>query len=219
VKKNYIKKNNIELEFLLGYATLSYKGVILSKGRGLYSSIYHNNFWYDSRFATWQILDSDKDSISLYGEWTNLPHRQSWNFKFKDGKLHWIIEWENLKILSLDMVQQNFMLIDEYTNFLVKDYAQGKFPEYFSNFKGLLWDRIWSMPQLKDSQITFKSDNISVPDLTWLSVLTKKDVLSVIENTGPKCSARVLQSLFINTEDSSIKENYTMSLESVLKID
>ncbi|MDP8216558.1 MAG: hypothetical protein P9L98_04505 [Candidatus Kaelpia imicola] len=219
MKKNHIERDGIKLEFLLGYAALSYRNIILSKSCGLYSSIYHNNTWYDSRFATWQILDSNKESISLYGEWANLPHRQSWDFKFKDGKLHWTLRWENLRDLSLDMIQQNFMLIDEYTDFLVKDYAQGKFPEYFSNFKGLLWDRIWSMPQLKDSQITFKSANSSVPNLTWISVLTKKDTLCVIENTGFEDSARVLQLLFVNTEGGPIKDNCTISLESVLKID
>ncbi|MDP8253476.1 MAG: hypothetical protein P9X27_03645 [Candidatus Kaelpia aquatica] len=219
MKRNCIKKDGMELDFLLGYATLSYEGIILSRSRGLYSSIYHNNAWYDSRFAIWQILDSDKNSISLYGEWANLPHRQSWYFKFEDGKLHWSIKWDNLNDLIVSMVQQNFMLIDYYTDFVVKGYVKGKFPEYFSNFKGLLWDRVWSMPQLKDSQITFKSTNSSVPDLTWISTLTKKDTLNVIENTGFEDSARILQLLFVNTEDGLIEDNCAMSLESVLKID
>jgi len=218
MKRNYIKKGDIELEFLLGYAVLSYEGILLSKGQGLYSSIYHDNIWYDSRFATWQILDSSKDSISLYGEWTNLPHRQSWNFKFKEDELFWTLKWDNLDKLKLDMIQQNFMLIDDYTNFIVKNYVQGKFPEYFSNFKGLLWDRIWSMPQTKDSHITFKSLNNVIPDLTWTSSLTKKDTLYVVENTDFESSARVLQLLFVNTEDGLMEENYSMQLESVLKI-
>jgi hypothetical protein len=219
MKKYRIEKNGIELDFLLGYALLSYKGMLLSKGYGLYSSVYYNNVWYDSRFAAWQILDSSKDSLSIYGEWRNLPHRQSWDFKFEDGKLYWALKWENLDSLNISMVQQNFMLIEDYTDFMVKDYAQGRFPEYFSNFKGLLWDRIWSMPQSKDSQITFKSSNNSIPNLTWNSSSVERDTLYVIENTDFENSARVLQLLFVNTENRPIKERSTIKLEIILRID
>jgi hypothetical protein len=84
MKEIALRNNELELEFLFGHCAFSYRNLILTKKMGFYSSIYHENRWYDSKFANWQLLESDQSHLKLYGEWINLPHRQTWNLKLKN---------------------------------------------------------------------------------------------------------------------------------------
>ena len=116
------------------------------------------------------------------------------------------------------MMQQNFMLIDSYNYWEVKGYAQGRFPEFFSNYQGLLWDRIWSMPKIKNTEIVLSSDNADIPKLCWVPPVTEKNTLVVIENTEPLYCARLIQSLFVNPAKEPVKENHPFNLNITMKV-
>jgi len=219
MKELSLKNKFVQLDFLFGYCSLSYKNIILTKNLGIYSSIYHEQKWLDSRFATWQAIEVTRNNLKLYGEWIDTPHRQTWNFKLEDNILYWDIICENLDKFTIDMIQQNFMLNDMYTYWSVKNYADGKFPEFFTNYKGLLWDRIWSMPQIEGAEVVLGSRRVNLPDFRWISPATELNNLIAIENTDPKNSARIVQVLFVNPSETPFKGDYSIKLQAIIKIE
>lgn len=218
MKEISLRNKELELEFLFGYCSFSYRNLILTKKMGLYSSIYHENRWYDSKFANWEVLESDKFHLKLYGEWINLPHRQTWNLKLEEYKLHWEIICENLNEFVIEMIQQNFMLTDGYSNWEVENYAEGKFPEYFQGYGGLLWDRIWSMPQVEGTKITLWGEQEKVPKFHWISPVSSPNCLVSIENSDPNFYARIVQVMFINPVKESLDQRF-ITLSSIIYLE
>jgi hypothetical protein len=210
----------LKVEFLFGNCILVYKNTILTKKLGLYSSIYYQHKWYDSTYAQWEIIENKKDKKVLYGKWVNIPHRQKWILKTPcSDTLHWFVECENIDTLNIDMIQQNYMLTDLYTFWKVKEYGEGIFPEYFANYKGLLWDRLWSMPEKEGVKISLTGDKnkVNIPEIVWGSLTSRDDTIVAIENSDPRYSARVLQLLFVGGHtQKSVGE--CIVLKSELKI-
>ncbi|MDP8233222.1 MAG: hypothetical protein P9M06_00240 [Candidatus Saelkia tenebricola] len=220
MKELSLKNKRIQIDFLLGYCSLSYKNIILTKNLGLYSSIYHEQKWFDSRFATWEVIEITQDKLKLYGEWINAPHRQTWDFILTDNTLQWNITCKNLNNFTINMIQQNFMLNEMYTSWKINDYAAGKFPEFFTNYNGLLWDRIWSSPKIKGVEVILSADKTKkLPLLKIVPPLTEPNALIAIENTSPNDSARIIQTLFINPSQQSIAEDYSITLQTTIKIE
>lgn len=219
MKELVLKSDVYKLQFLFGCCSFLYRDITLTKEIGFYSSIYHGNRWYDSRFATWQVLEINKEQLKLYGEWVMLPHREIWNFKMKENTLYWQIDCENLTEFEIDMIQQNYMLRESYKYWEVPGYAQGRFPEYFSNYKGLLWDRIFSMPQIKDTKIILYSQDKQIPKFQWISQMTAPDCLIVLENSDPNFCSRVIQTLFVNPKHESLKEDFSIKLASSIYVE
>lgn len=211
----------LRVEFLFGNCILVYENMILTKKLGLYSSIYYGHKWYDSIYAQWEIIENKKDKKVLYGKWVNIPHRQKWILKTPyPNTLHWLIECENTDTFHIDMIQQNYMLTDFYTFWEVEGYAKGKFPEYFANYKGLLWDRLWSMPENEGVKISLTGDKnkVDIPEIVWRPLTSRDDTIVAIENSDPRYSARVLQLLFVGgPTQESVGESIVLKSELKIK--
>ncbi len=220
MKEVILDCGDLKVEFLFGNLVLTYREIHLSKELGLYSSIYYNNHWHDSRYGHWRIVENKKNKKVIYGEWVNLAHRQTWLLESPSyNTLQWSIKCENFDEPQIEMIQQNYMLSDLYVKWKVEGYAEGRFPEYFANYKGLLWDRIWSMPERKDIKIFLSGEKtkINIPTIVWEALSSRYDTLMVIENTSPKFSARVLQLLYVNYNRQNLT-NFPLILHSKIKV-
>jgi hypothetical protein len=216
MKNISLKRGKLFLEFLCGNIQLSYNGVILTGPFGFYSSFFYKDKWYDSRFATWKSLEKKDYNLILYGEWFNLPHRQIWHIHLADNHIFWEIKCENIDASPIHMVQQNVMLKDFYDSWNVVNYASGKFPPYFVNYKGLLWDRMWSMPQVEGQEIVLMASRVEVPLVRWKSPVSDMDCLVSLENSDPAVASRILQVLFVNPEGKQVS---TCTLKGMLYFD
>ncbi len=219
MKEIELKNNILNIEFLFGYCMFSWKNILLSKNLGFYSSVYHEGKWFDSRYANWQIMDISNTEFILYGEWLNFPHRQTWHIKLSGNSIYWGIKGNNLEEFKTEMIQQNLAFIPSYTHWEVRDFAKGIFPDFFSNYRGLLWDRIWSMPQIEGTVVSLWSENENIPLIKWESTHTNKDTLMAIENSDAKAAARILQMLYVNPFSSGIKEESPIQIGSILNIE
>lgn len=221
MKEIILDCGDLKVEFLFGNLILTYREIYLSKELGLYSSIYYDNKWYDSSYAQWRIVENKKSRKVIYGEWINLAHRQTWILESTaSNALQWSIKCENLDKSQIEMIQQNYMLSDLYMEWKVERYAEGIFPDYFTNYKGLLWDRMWSMPQRERQKIflTGGESRIKIPKIIWSSLSSRDDTLIAIENSEPKYSARVIQLLFVN-KNKEESPGYQVTLTSEVKVE
>ena len=221
MKNVILKCGKLEVEFLFGNCILIYRDIHLTKELGLYSSIFYNGKWYDSRYAQWRIVENKKNRKILYGEWINMPHRQTWILESPASDvLRWFIKCEGLDDFPVEMIQQNYMLTDLYNFWKVEGYAEGRFPEYFANYKGLLWDRMWSMPQRKGMRVFLVGgqDKIKIPEIVCSPLSSRDDILMVIENADPGYSARIIQLLFVN-KNKEESPGCQVTLTSELKVE
>jgi hypothetical protein len=61
------------------------------------------------------------------------------------------------------------------------------------------------MPQLSGEKLIISSSKANIPDLRLISNLSSDFHLLVIENSDPQYEARLLQSLFVNSNRNNIK--------------
>jgi hypothetical protein len=67
------------------------------------------------------------------------------------------------------------------------------------------------MPQLSGEKLIISSSKANIPDLRLISNLSSDFHLLVIENSDPQYEARLLQSLFVNSNGDDIEpENYIL---------
>lgn len=197
-------KGPLKVEFFFGRIFLSYKGILLTKKFGMYSSIFCEH-WHDSRTAIWHIIKHNSNNVEMYGNWSFLPISQRWQLELTEQKITWSIKMEALEEFTFKFAQQNIMVSELYDSWEVPQYAKGKFPPYFANYEGIVWDRIWSMPQREDDTLILLSDKAQLPALKLVSKLSSDSHLLVIENSDPQYEARLLSSLFVNKGEKTIQ--------------
>ncbi len=106
----------------------------LTKGFGLYTSVFSRNLWQDSGCAVWKVTENDGQKMTLKGKWHLLPLIQTWNLTVKeDRSILWTIEMEILENLIFEKEQQtNLMLSEEYKQWISQNGLEGILSDSFT---------------------------------------------------------------------------------------
>lgn len=140
-----LESGKLKFVFDKGRDCIYWDGFELTKRLGLYTSLRSQGRWFDSASsAIWKIEKKNKDIIEILGKWLHLPINQCWEIRLRENS---IIEFNvKLKVdkkITVDRMQTNIMLSENYKEWLANDKDKGSFPA----FKGDIddeWEILWS---------------------------------------------------------------------------
>ena len=110
---NYLlKRRKLSFCFDQGKGRLFWKGLELTSGLGMYTSIYASGFWQDSEHAEWEVTKVHETKMVMKGNWPTLPVTQIWQIELKDETTFDVkIDMEVLDKVTIEGEQQvNLML-------------------------------------------------------------------------------------------------------------
>jgi ABC-type polysaccharide/polyol phosphate transport system ATPase subunit len=122
---------DLRLIFDNGKCILDHKGISLTKGNHISTSIYVNGRWYFSDLARWNFKKQDSNRIIARGKWPNLPLTQIWEIEVNnDNSVKWDVSMQVDEELIIE--QQYFFIVcsNGYSHWFSK-YGSGTFPESF----------------------------------------------------------------------------------------
>jgi len=200
VLSNKIEFGNISLIFNNGKGRFFWKEIELTKGLGLYTSIFFKGAYYDSSQAFWEVQELNQKRLLAVGRWPWIPLIQTWEICLaNENTVIWDIKKEIWDDVILGREQVNIMLSDNYKKWYVHKRIYGKFPKTFSEHTGIFWDRLWcgdTTYPIKVEKGKTGNESLTRQVLPTVSLDCSKDCMVryfVIENTDNLFEARVLQ--------------------------
>jgi len=137
-----ISKGDLKLKFDSGRARIFYKDTELTKGLGMYVSVFALAHWRDSMEASWQVTKTGPDTLIAQGRWMFIPVLQTWRIEIKDGhNISWDTEMEISDELKIEIEDFKLMLSDKYAQWSTTDGKKGSLP---ASFEKDLWKTFWS---------------------------------------------------------------------------
>ncbi|MBU2221462.1 MAG: hypothetical protein KJ722_02465, partial [Candidatus Omnitrophica bacterium] len=185
-----------------GKGKIIWDGVELTKGLGLYSSVFLQERWHDSSQAYWQVFSIDADRMVVVGHWPWVPMKQIWQISLSDERTIMINItreiWDD-EISAAEREQIGFMVSDKYKEWFSPRQIKAKFPVDFIEHNGAFWERLWcgdasSCIGVEKGLIKkglFKSKFI--PSLCFESLPDCQARQAIVENTDDLFRARVMQ--------------------------
>jgi ABC-type polysaccharide/polyol phosphate transport system ATPase subunit len=181
--------SNLELTFGQGKGRLYWKGKEITAGLGIYSSFCHFGIWYDSSLAAWEVVEQNRDNLTLIGDWVHLPVSQLWKIKLrKDNRIVWDVETEIHQELELEAIQNNLMVLPLYKEWAVPGFSRGEFSDLFTGSYDILPFRAWSGPA---NRLLVKSREL--PDLSFRRDKTSGELQGLLENSDYFYRSRLIQ--------------------------
>lgn len=143
IKPYSLERKELSFFFDNGKGRLFWKNRELTKGLGLYTSIFSSGFWQDSEGADWQITKVSEEKMILRGKWRSLPIIQVWEIELtEDTGIIWKIEMEVFEDVIIEGEQQtNVMLTNEYETWLTEDGSRDSFTNSFNEEWITLFER------------------------------------------------------------------------------
>ncbi len=192
--------NRTSVVFDHGKGKIFWNGRELTKGLGMYSSIFSNGVWHDSSQAFWEIVQSEETRLSCIGHWCWVPMRQSWEIALLDEKtISWKVEKTAWDAFPVEKEQVNIMLSDAYREWFVHKQFHERFPAQFREHNGAFWDRLWCREgafPIGLKKCALKKDILDrqhLPTVVFDCPGNCQARYSAIENTDDLFQARVLQ--------------------------
>jgi hypothetical protein len=129
-----LKRKELSFLFDNGKGRLFWKNQELTKGLGLYTSIFSSGSWQDSEHANWQIIKVNEENLILQGKWQALPIIQVWEIRLtEDRAISLRIGMKLLEDMIIEGEQQtNVMLVNEYESWSIDDGPCYSFPNLFN---------------------------------------------------------------------------------------
>lgn len=202
-----LKLNRLSVIFDHGKGRFFWGGKELTKGLGMYSSVFFNNISYDSSQAFWEIVESNGNKLKVTGNWCWIPMMQTWEISLLDETtIAWRIDRTGWEDFSSDKEQVNIMLSDAYKKWFIPKELSESFPVKFREHSGNFWDRLWC----RDGALTMGIKKCkSLPSLSFSCLLDCQVRYSAIENTDDLFQARVLQyELYPDSKGGLAAEKY-----------
>lgn len=187
-----LKKDSLTFFFLKdGKGRLFWKGAELTKGLGLYTSLFPSSAWHDSEHADWQMKKLSNDKMILKGKWWDLPLVQVWEIELSsERKIVLKIEMELLEDVIIKGEQQvNIMLSDQYGTWMSHDVVHGNFPKVFNKEWVVLFDKKID----KTRSVQAKSSNRRLPSVALKCSSSDKDFSLSVLNTSSDFRAHKLK--------------------------
>ncbi|MCF7876704.1 MAG: ABC transporter ATP-binding protein [Candidatus Omnitrophica bacterium] len=214
-KTNKVKlaRPGLELNFYQGKGRLYWKGKEITAGLGIYSCFCHFGIWHDSSLAAWEVIEQNRDNLSLAGDWAHLPVSQVWKIKLREDKrIIWEVETEVHQELELEAIQNNLMVSPLYKEWAAPGFSRGEFSEIFTGSYDILPFRAWSGPADK---LLVKSREL--PDLSFRRDKTSGGLQGLLENSDYFYRSRLIQYQQIGVE--KLKPGKYSNFKGVVEIE
>ncbi len=222
---NKIEFDSMSLVFDNGKGRLFWKGIELTKGLGLCSSVFLKGVWYDSSQAFWEVQKLDQKRLTAVSYWPWLPLIQTWKICLADeNTVIWEIEKEIWDNVILEREQVSLMLSHHYQEWSVNKQVRGKFPEAFSEPNGIFWDRLWcgdiTSSIRVEQRMVGKKFLVKqfLPAVTFDCSVDCQARYFIIENTDNLFEARALQYEFNSNQKCSVNKDRDKYFEGRIKI-
>lgn len=188
LEKRTLQKDSLKLIFEDGRVRLFWKDIELTKGAGLYTSIYYLSRWYLSTDGTWTVEKPSSNQLIAKGSFKELSLSQTWSFNLQDGNL---VSFE-IKTISLSEnkpqeSQFNIALSDAYSNYFTPQ-ENGNFPNI--NEEDKYWHGILK-GNWRPKTIAIKDSKDIFPNLALES--TRESTSLKLYNADYQLKARILQ--------------------------
>lgn len=222
---NRIELGSVSLVFDNGRGRIFWNGTELTKGLGLYASIFFKDVWHDSSQAFWEVKKLDQKRLSAVGYWPWLPLIQTWKICLEDeNTVVWDIKKEIWDDVILKREQVNLMLSDNYKAWSAHKRIHGKFPSTFSKHSGIFWDRLWCGDTT--SPIRVEKQRIGnrilggqlLPAVALDCSIDCPARYFIIENTDDLFEARVLQCEFDSNQKCGVNKDRDKYFEGRIKV-
>jgi ABC-type polysaccharide/polyol phosphate transport system ATPase subunit len=189
----------LRLIFTNGMATLSCKGLNLTKNSHLNTSLYVDGKWYDSNSGHWEFKKEAQNKIIGYGSWAGLALKQIWEFEINnDTGFLWKVWLEVSKEVNIQQERLQFMCAGDYRHYS-SDYGEGDFSDTFLETESDMLQRC-----IPAGTIGLTSPEKQLPDLN-LFFPEKDGNFAKILNADFYHKARLLRIEKINPEEKTIR--------------
>lgn len=136
-----IRNSDIRFLFDNGRGRIFYKNTEITKGLGLYTSLFSLQHWRDSMEAGWDVKKLSATKIIAEGRWMFIPVSQVWKIELKNNNIiNWQVEIRAQDTIKIEAEDFKLMLRDEYKEWFITDGEHGVFPDYFEKN---LWQKLW----------------------------------------------------------------------------
>lgn len=198
---NVLQDEILRLNFDKGKGRIYWKGIELTKGIGLYTSIRSEGRWHDSYSrAAWKIYRENRETLKAFGKWLYLPLSQHWEIRLKEDSVFELnIKMRVDKEIKSDRLQTNLMLLEKYCSW-ASDKEKGLLPSFKKNVDDD-WDLIWPGNNHARS-ITVTAKESHLPSAVLTSYTLDQNWRLVIVNSDIYHRGRILQCL--NSENEII---------------
>ena len=193
-----IQRGPLKLFFDRGQGRIYWQDKELTKGFGLYTSLFSSGCWYDSQNVIWETKKISDNKIIARGEWIGLPISQLWQIELKkDNIIYWQIKMKVYENVNIDKEQTNIMLSEDYRDWAAADITKGKFPR---NFNYQHWNNLYQR-NIEQGSLSVKGINSKgryFPSVMLDLSSMGKDYIAAIKNTNIIFRGRVLSCYKVN---------------------
>lgn len=191
IKSQVIQQGDVKLLFDSGRIRIFYKWTEITKGLGLYTSLFSLQHWRDSMEAGWNVTKLSDTKIIAEGRWMFIPVSQVWEIELKEGNvIDWRVEMQVHDKIKIEIEDFKLMLTDEYKEWFASNLKSGTFPDYFEE---KFWKKMWVGDS--NSQTGLKSANLRnmrLPEVKFQVYQLPPGSLSSIENSDQLFNGRVI---------------------------
>ncbi len=193
--RHVICNRNLSLVFDGGCCHIFWKNMRLTKGFGIYTSIFALGNWQDSRQVDWKFVCKDNSSIVVVGNWKFLPIVQQWRIEmFAENKISFCVTMEIKDGIIIDGEQQfNVMLDSVYKSWFFSKDLSNIFPEFFNKE----WVNLFEKTIEHADCIGVEANSEKFPDLRLRCDFFHGRKLAVL-NTPLEFSSRKLKAYFFD---------------------
>ena len=191
IKYQGIQQADIKLLFDNGRLRIFYKGSEITKGLGLYVSLFALQHWRDSMEATWQVQKISDTKLTAKGRWMFIPITQAWEIELKEGKfIDWHVRMEAKDMIKIEIENFKLMLSDNYKSWFVSSGEKGAFPD---TFEESLWKKSWTGNIKNHIGVNaVKTGFISLPKVIFYGFECSPEYTASIENSDQLFNGRVI---------------------------
>jgi 4-amino-4-deoxy-L-arabinose transferase-like glycosyltransferase len=198
-----IRNSDIRFLFDNGRGRIFYKNIEVTKGLGLYTSLFALQYWRDSMEAAWKVTKLSDTKLTAEGRWMFIPVSQVWKVELKEGDvIDWQVEMRVHDKLKIEVEDFKLMLTDKYKEWFTSDGKNGFFPDYFEE---KTWRKIWVGQN--HSQIGVKSVNLKnmrLPEVRFQVYQLPPESQASIENSDQLFNGRAIGCFKSNSRQDNL---------------
>jgi len=186
-----IKHGDVKFLFDGGRGRIFYKDTEITKGLGLYSSLFSLQHWRDSMEAAWNIIKISDTAIIAKGRWMFIPISEIWKIELREGNIiDWQVEIEVHDKIKIEIEDFKLMLSEKYNDWFVSDGKKGKFSDYFEKN---LWEKLW-VGNINNEVCVKAIDtaDINLPTVKFHALNVSSEFLASIEDSDQLFNGRVI---------------------------
>lgn len=137
-----LRDGNLKFLFDNGRNRIFWKNIEITKGLGLYTSLFSLQHWRDSMEAVWKITKKTKTYLKAEGRWMFIPVSQIWEIKLDDeNTIRWQVRMIVHDTIKIEKEDAKLMISNFYKNWRAGNSAAETFSDEFLKER---WNTLWS---------------------------------------------------------------------------